>query len=347
MNTLRLALGFVLLCGACSHAPRTRTELDAARLAHAKALHVKERAPELFQKVTEAEAAAKAAGDDEATRADQLAIARLWLEAAIAECERADSAGARLVIEREIEGVQAQTQRDQASAHALDLELERRAAAQIAAQEIKRALERAALTQGQRPKLDKATETGAARALWTRAQLVIEAARALGASGQDLEEAQKLGDAARAALPSKPDVALDLADRALSRAWIALGPVRAIDGAVSDGEKQALREELDVQGAALSRDDRGLSASLSDMFTPQDRLSASAPRKLARLCALSSAHPKGARRFSVSAASEAAAARRREQLSAALQAAGCDGERMGIDARVQAGSALELTFFAY
>ncbi len=345
---LWLLLVLCLACGA--RVPRTRSALDAARLKKAALLHAKERAPELWRELEQARAAAAGAKDDAELRADQDAIARLWLEAAIAECERADLAAQRLVIEREIEGLYAAALRDQKRSTQLTDEAARKAAAAIARNEAMLALERAATIPSRRPKLDKQAESSAARALIGRAQLVIESARALGAQASALTEASALVDRASAALPAHSDQALDAADRALSQALIALGPMRASHGAVSQGDKQALVDDLQVLGARLTRGDQGLVAQIDDVQGVGGSSSATAPRRLARLCAVALAHPHGPVRFVVAAENPQTGARQAAALTQALSSAGCTGERFGVESRAlgqASGRTLELLFLAY
>ena len=111
---LRFWVAVWLLCAACgSGQPRTRSALDAARLDYARKLSAETRAPELWRELEAARALAKSAGDNEEARADHTAVARLWLEASIVECERADLAAQRLVIEREIEAKSMAALRDE------------------------------------------------------------------------------------------------------------------------------------------------------------------------------------------------------------------------------------------
>lgn len=343
---------YVLLFASCWAAcgapvPRTRTALDAARLELAQSLRVKERAPELWREVEHALATPVGTHPDEAMRADQAALARLWLEAAIAECERADLAAKRLEIEREIDSLNAAALRDQQAAKTLTQQSAREAAAKIARDEAARALERAALTPVQRPKLDKSTEAQAARAILTRAKLVLETARALGAQASSLAEATSLIERANSTLDTRPDLSLDAADRALSRALTTLGPLRAGHEPISAAEKQALVDDLEALGGQVRREDRGLSAELEGVFATGDRLSPSASRRLLRVCSVAAAHPHGAVRFSLAAASEKSVAARRNALLAVLPSAGCEGERYGVDARAGQGPALALTWLAY
>ncbi len=327
--------------------PRTRGELDAARLQHARSLHAETRAPELWQQLEAALSAARSAQADPTASAEYAASARLWLEASIAECERADLAAARLVEERQIEALYAVALRDQRAVRQRTEEAAHRAAADVARVEAQRSLELAATSPRPRPKLDRKVEGAAALALTERASLAIEAARAMGAAPASLTDAQTLREQAEAALATRPDLALGLSDRALSSALSALGSVRGRQPQPSDAEKQSLLDDLAALGAELGRGERGLTARLPDLFAAGDRLKAGADRRLERICSLGIAHPHGQVHMTVTGPRGEESARRRGVLESTLAWHGCTPQRFVVDARQADEKALELTWLAY
>ena len=251
----------------------------------------------------------------------ELAEARMRLERELAELSRAHA---------ELEGDRA----------ALAADAERLAAANIAAEQAEGALARSSLAPQKRPKLARAEVAAAAEALLARAELVVLALSALPADAESVARVQKLLSSARSELASKPDVALERADRALYAALAVLGPLRKARVPPSPAEAGALAEALQQAGARVARNDRGLAAVLSG---PDAALT----KQLTRVCALARAYPHGLVRATARVSSEQAALSRKEALGRALAGAGCAGERFGVDVGVGRARDLELTWLAY
>lgn len=338
----------VVLCAlGCGPAgPRTRSALDAARLELAQRLNVAERAPDLWLPAQRALASANRAGDDEAARSEYETQARLWLEAAITECARADLQAERLVVERAIEESYRAASRDSKLASELSDAAAWRRSARAVRDEAEAALERAATVPARRPKLEPADERRAAEALLERAHLVALAAEALGADASALSKLRESVDGARAALARKPAQALELADGALSSA-LALAGDRARGDGPTDAEKASLAESIETAGASLARDDRGLLAVIDGALAASGTLSFSGRRKLGRLCALAQGHPHGPVRLTVTARTDASARRAQASLTRELDKLGCAGTRFGVDGRLGSETGLELVFARY
>jgi hypothetical protein len=343
--TRALLLCLVLLgCGPA--VPRTRGAFDAERLARARALGAEQRAPLLY------EAAERALSDAAeltypSARAELETEARLWLEAAITECERSDLNAERLVLERQIEESYRAAIRDTEAARALAEQTAVRATARAVREEAQRALERAATIPARRPKLAPADERRAAEALVERARLVLAAARAMGATPEVVQEAEVVLQRAQGLLEKAPDRALAQADAALSVALATLADVRKRSAAPSAAERRALAEEGVTAGALLSRDDRGLLLSIEGALDARGQLSFSGRRQLSRLCALAVAHPHGPVRLTLAAASDVRGRAAQASLARELPRLGCKGERFAVDVRSGARDGLELSFTAY
>jgi hypothetical protein len=331
---------------ACSgNVPRTRKALDETRLELARSLSVAQRAPELWANVERARKQASLLASEDPAQAELISEARLWLEAAIAECERADLAEKRLAMEREIEELDRVALRATRALEHATKELQLHEAAMIAKEEATRALERAATLPVRRPKLDKANVSAAAAALITRGRLVVTAAKALGATGKESDALMaRLDEAERVRLKS-PDAALDLADHALFDAVALLGQQRRQRGdAPRPGEAKELASLLDQAGFRVQRGDTGLIAHLPEPFT-RTSLSHAAARKLSRVCALSELHTLGAVRVQVVGSTRVRAERVRE-VSEALAQSGCVGERFGVDVS-DGADALDVAWLSY
>lgn len=337
-----LMLMWVAACGAS--VPKTRKALDEARLAHARTLGVSHRAPELWANVERARKEASALPPEDPAQAELISEARLWLEAAITECERADLATKRLVVEREIEELDRIALRATRALEQATKEAELDAAALIAKEEATRALERAATLPVRRPKLDKANVSAAAQALITRARLALTAAKALGAGADACDKLTAVLDEAERARAKNPDSALDTADRALFDALAMLGQRRGHGAAPRPGEAKELASLLDQAGFRVERGDTGLIAHLAEPFA-RSSLSHVASRKLARICALAELHAIGALRVQVAGSSALREARLHEVTNTLAQS-GCVGERFGIDV-VEGADALDVVWLSY
>jgi hypothetical protein len=321
----------------CAGPQQQRVALDAERLARAQAVHARERAPELYARVEQARRDAEASADGDPARADHATEARLWLEAAITEAQRAQLADERLGVEREVEQAEQQLTGLELARAELAREVERRTAAELARSEAQKALDRASLTPRLRPKLAKDEVRAAAEALLARATLIRAALPADAALDAALASA-------RAALAGDPDAALDKADAALARAQLALGAERARSPGPSEAESSSLAEAMLGAGARPTRGDRGLSALLPAAFAAQ-ALKPEARGRLARLCKLAAAHPHGPVRAAVGGGQ--AAAGRARAVGAELVRAGCEGGRFGVDVTPAATDDVELSWLAY
>jgi hypothetical protein len=333
-----------LLWGCGASLPRTRKELDESRLAHARALDVSKRAPELWANVERARHEASLLVAEDPAQAELMSEARLWLEAAITECERADLAAKRLAVEREIEELDRSALRATRALEQATKEAELREASLIAKEEARRALERAALLPARRPKLDKANISTAVQVLSTRARLVLAAAKALGAPEPPTDAIATQLDEAERLRSKNPDAALDLADRALFDALALLGQRRVDAATPRPGEANELASLLDQAGFQIERGDTGLIAHLAEPFA-RASLSHVAARKLERVCALSQLHTLGAVRVHVAGAAALRDSRVRE-VNAALRRGGCESQRFGVDV-IEGPDALDVVWLSY
>lgn len=321
----------VCLLGSCASSRQTAlSELSQARLARAQQLQVEKLAPQSFQRFRSASQLLQAAKPDSPERADRASEARLWLEAAISEAEQLALSRDRLELERAAALSDERYLASEQQRLLVEQALERSAAGAIARLEAERSLARAALLPAQRIKLAPVEVARAATALLTRAELVLLSAGEEPAQREAREQVSGALKEARAALARTPDRALELADRALFAALALLAPRRAAQAAVSDEQKASLVEALQLAGATVQREDRGLKASL-----PKGR---PAERVLARLCSVALAYPRGQVQLAHGAGGTA--------LGAQFSQQGCQGERFSV-AKGGAAEPLSLTFFAY
>ncbi|HEX6242097.1 MAG TPA: hypothetical protein VFZ61_14405 [Polyangiales bacterium] len=325
-------LAVLLGVGACSllH-ERSVVKLSEERLARARELGAETRAPLAYQRFQAARQNAESTRGDPAARSDYASEARLWLEAAVAQAERARFSEQRLVLEQECARLDAELLTLERAREERDDQRELAAAAAVAQLEAERALARAADAPAQRVRLSAAETREAARALLQRAELVELALPAEADAGGRNELAAALKEA-RAQLAKAPDRALLAADRALFRALALLAPLRASDPQPSSQSKASLLEALTLLGTKPVRTELGLSAT----FAGPD---AHAPRTLERLCSVVGAYPAGSVQLALPA--RAAAAAKETPLPT-----GCDPTR--VKSRVEpALKALSVVFTAY
>jgi hypothetical protein len=330
----RLALCLLLGASACSllH-ERGVVELSEERLAQARALGAETRAPVAFQRFGTARQHAERARPDSAERSDYTSEARLWLEVALAQAERARLSEQRLALEQESARLDTQLLALEQARLEQEDRRELSAAAEIARLEAERALARATAAPAQRVRLAPKELEQAARSLLTRAEL-IDLALPPAPDSAARRELRQLIDEARTLLLRTPERALALADRALFRALELLGALRAGTPEPSPESKASLLEALRLLGAKVSRTELGLSASLGGA-------GAESPRGLERLCSLVGAYPAGAVQLTLPRGRAAAAATPQAALPG-----GCSADR--VTARHDPSSkGLDVVFMAY
>lgn len=326
----RAAVGVLLLLGCAAGGQRALGKLSGERQARAEQLKAAQTAPFAYQAFQKAARKAQSARAESAAHHDHESEARLWLETAIEQAERAQLSHQRLSVE------EASARQDEAllaaEAERAQLEqlVEREEAANIARTEAERALARAAQAPAQRIKLEVSEVQRAATALLTRAELIELSLPSTLAAEQRTKLTTLLRDAHKA-LPKTPDRALELADRALFEALALLGVLRA-QGEPSSEQKASLREALQLTGAQVSRDERGLTA----------RVAQAEARTLQRLCGVARAYPHGPVQVVLARAGKLSKA----ATSKLLAEQACTGERFQvIDS---AGAApLAVTFLGY
>lgn len=348
MSASRLGVALVLLVlVACTpSAQRARSEIDRKRIEHAQSLGVQRRAPLAYERFEAARKAAAKEPAESAARADYQAEARLWLETAIVESERAVLSERRLHEERaliELDGKLAAVARERESwAREADL----RAARAIARNEANKALARAAEKPQQRVKLPREEAKLAADALLWRAELIALTLESLGKTGSGHKRLRQKLSEADALLVRDPEASLARADQALFMALALFGELRGASGGPSAEEQASLAEELASAGTRPVRGDLGLSGILDHAFA-DFALAPVAERVIERLCALASAHPRGPVRLGVQAKSEAQAEARVRWVKLRFAKAGCEGQRFSISYTRLAGDALEASWLAY
>lgn len=222
-------LGLLVLLGACGGARSARTTVDLAPFFAAEGIaDARREAPDL---VAAAELArdeaerADARGDADAA-ADHATRARLLLDAALAETDRVRFDRERLALLEEAEAALTEARSLEVAREALAARARRDAAAEIARAQMQNAYAAAERleSRGRRhrgPDVDR-TRREAANALEVRTRLSVAAARALGASDDDLAPFE-----VERARPSDPAVWLAQADDAHRRALALLGRLRA------------------------------------------------------------------------------------------------------------------------
>ena len=338
----RFSLLACLVCTliACAAARRRALlDLSEARLSRALELHAEALAPAAFQQFRKAQKAAQKAAVDSPERADRTTEARLWLETAISVAEQTTLAKERLNVERDNVRLDEAFLADERERLLLEDESEHSEAAAIATLEAERALARAALAPGQRTKLSSAEVERAALSLLERAELIALALPLGAVSEAAREQLAKLLQEARSQLRKTPDRALTLADQALFQAFSLLGPLRTGKGAPSDAQKASLAEALELLGARVVRDERGLTASLPEGLGPNP----AARRGVGRLCAMTQSYPEGP----VQVAIDHGSPERKVALQKLLTEQGCIGERFSVAEVSRPGTGLLFTWLAY
>lgn len=316
----------LLACAAFSR--REKVKLADDRKSRARELDAAHVAAESFRRYQQALASAEARPTDSPEREDYASEARLWLEAAISEAETAALARERLTLEREaVRHDEAYLTAERARL-AIEEERERQLAANIAREEMKRALERAAQKPNQRVRLNADETRRAAGALLQRAELI---ALALAPNEQAEARAALLAqiEEARGALARSPDEALRRADQALLAGLALAGKARSAQTPPSAAQKASLAEALALLGANVARSERGLTATLSENAKPQT---------LARLCGVTRDYPAGDVQVSF--------ARGKKGTQATLSAHGCQGARF-LSGERAGEKQLSFTFLAY
>lgn len=342
------AAGLLLaLSASCALAAKnTRASVDRGREAYARELDVATRAPRSLQRFEEARRRARASKRDPGARGDQETEARLLLELAIAEAERELSSRARLEEEQQLAAIDARIVALQAEQSELARANELRGAQAIAREEAARSLARAAQRPSLRVKLAPEAVRSAALALLERAELVQLTLQSFDQQTPELARLSSKLREARAQLDKDPETSLARADQALFASLSLLAALRGDGDAPSPEEKATLAEELELAGLRAERNDRGLAGVLATPFH-SSAPTHEAARVLARLCALSKAHPRGAVHVRVAGQSANEAEARARTAKSELAKAGCSGERYAFDPSVSAEGALEATFLAF
>jgi hypothetical protein len=341
------ALLSLLALGCTPSAQRARSEIDRARIEHAHALGVQRRAPLYYEQFETANREAGKHAQDSAARADLQAEARLWLESAIAEAERAALSERRLQEERALIEHDTKLTSLARERESWAREADLLAARAIARNEALKALARAAEQRAMlRVKLSREEAKLAAEGLWLRAELIGLTLESLGKGGVGLTRLwAKLGEV-DALLARDPESALTRADQALFMALALAGELRGQAPGPSAEEQASLAEELASAGVRPLRGDLGLSGVLEHAFADY-ALAPVAERVIERLCVLANAHPRGPVRLGVQAKSEAQAEARTRWVKLRFAKAGCQGQRFAIVFTKLTGDALETSWLAY
>lgn len=306
----------------------------------AEVREAREGAPELVALAEEAieEAESSERSGDEAGAADLATRARLILDAAVVETARVRDESRRASMEREIAEILEQARRDESARVDASRALSRAAAARVAREETRRALELAASDEArparrQRVSLDDAPALArAAAALRARARLTVAAARALGANEETLRSTLAALETSEAA--SNAMEAISHADRARHEALGALGAVRAgQEGPGRDGPS-TLAEAARAESFDVIALPEGMAVETAGLFRGRSAsLGSSARTRLAQLVSLLAAHPHGPVQVQAQVAQggragDQLASRRAEALRRALVAAGVDASRL-------------------
>lgn len=342
-----VALLVVCMFGCTPSAQRARGEIDRARIEHARALDVERRAPLAYEQFEAAKRAAQKNPAESAARADLLAEARLWLETAIVEAERAQLSERRLQEERsliDLDGKLLTLTRERESwAREADL----LAARALARSEAQRALVRAAEQRSVlRVKLPREETKQAAEALWLRAELIALTLESVGKDGVGLQRLRAKLAEVEALLARDPEGALVRADQALFMALALAGELRGQTAEPSPEEQASLGEELAAAGVRPVRGDVGLSGVLDHAFSDY-ALAPVAERVIERLCALANAHTRGPVRIGVHAKSDTQAEARARWVRLRFAKAGCEGQRFAVTYSRLDGDALDTTWLSY
>jgi hypothetical protein len=323
----------LLACAALAR--REKVKLAEDRQSRARELDAARVAAEPYRRFTQARQSAEALAVDAPEREEYVSEARLWLETAITEAETAALARERLALERTTlrhDEAYLAAERERLT---IEDERERALAAQIAREEMTRALTRAASVPALRVKLSADETRRAAQALLTRAELIalaVNPAREPEARSALLSQLEK----ARALLPKAPEEALTLADQALLSGLALAGKGRDPGTPTTAAQKAALAEALGLTGAAVTRAEHGLVAALK---------AKSKGTSIARLCGLARDYPAG----DVQVVLNSARAENKGAGSESLAQSGCVGARFLIERRAAAQDSahISFTFVAY
>jgi hypothetical protein len=280
---------------------------------HAGKLGADGRAPSDMALYRRARADAEALPAESPERAELETTARAYLAAAIATAERDQLSAARLELSRRLITREAALSELDHTRLEADRALDLTRARDIAAAEIARAYTRLGQHPARRPKLSKAELESLARALTTRAELILIALEDTALDEKARAEAQ--GALARAKSASlAPNEAFEAADAALVRATLLLAAVRASHDPGA-AEKDALMAGLVELGLPISRHELGLAVAVGTH-------SAAGASHIAGLCRVALGHPHG--KLAVLGAHPGEL----PQLVSAWREAGCDGARL-------------------
>lgn len=340
------ALLALCVLGACGRGKNERATLQQERVLQADKAHVAEHAKELFTRYEEAAAKASAELPDSPARSDYETEARVWLLAAIAEGERVRLSEQRLLVERATYHLEAEALESEREAFALVAVANHQAARELSRQEEELVLARAALAPKKRIKLALPEVKEAAGSLCERTALVLLALENYGVPRARAAAVEAKLEQARALLVKNADEALKLADESLFSALSLLSEVRRSERPVDDVAKAALAEAVLRSGAAIGRNERGLSALLRDAYANRG-LTPRAERVVMHLCAVVHGFPQGPVQVEVMGRSSELADDRVKSLSAQLAKAGCVGSRFRVDAVVSPAEELEVTWLGY
>lgn len=342
-------------CGSASP-PAATTERFSAPEAQA----ARERAPDMYaaaQRAREQAEQARARGDERAAQ-DHDTRARLLLSAAIAESDRLELEERRLELEARATELEEQAARDAHARVEIDAEMERRAAARVAAHEASLAFERAEEDEPRRYRAQADERTRmhreAADVLLQRARLLSSAAEAMGAGAERIravtdaiEETERIDD---------PERRLGAAQDALFGALAAIGEARAASEGPSADESAALLSQAREMGLEVQQRDRGLTVVIEGAFrgTAGTRLRGSAGGTLEKVAALLEAHPHGpvqVHGFGVGRAARRVADARANAVVQALVRAGASRDRLSpegvVDVEPDAAGSAEVVLNAY
>jgi hypothetical protein len=353
MKRLALLVMVVLLFSCAALSRREKVALSEDRTKRARELDAARIAAEPFRRFEAAQKNAEALPAEAPEREVLISEARLWLETAITVAETASLARDRLALERETaqhDAVYLEAERERL---ALEDERERALASEIAREEMKRALARAATTPALRVKLSADETRKAALSLLARAELIALAIRTESAGearGALLSQVEK----ARSLLPKAPEEALTLADQALLAGLALAGKIRDPAAPPSPAQKASLAEALSLLGATVTRAERGLTAALAVQGAARAANKAQNKESdFARLCSVARAYPAGDVQVIFGPGSARGASESAGPLL--LEKHGCEGARFLVsragDARGASGQGsgarLSFTFLAY
>ncbi|MGF1466106.1 MAG: hypothetical protein ACFCGT_08220 [Sandaracinaceae bacterium] len=321
------ALSVVLI--ACGGTTYRSTRQVRAALGEREEAGARRFAPDLLAQADGAIRLAEAAerrGDLDAAR-DYATRARLFLEASEHEEARLVHETERAEIEARIRPLLAQARADEAARAELSARATLRASARVARREAERALALAIEDEARRGRraragLEEARDLRrAAATLRARSRLLVSAARALGATDEDVEAAEASIVSSREA--RRPEEALAEADRAYGEALGALGRARSSRPSPPAAATRSLAELAQEAGFEAYPTDLGLAVESRRLFARRgSQVSAEGRARLARLARLAAAFPSGPVQVAASDQARSTAAR------SALAAEGVDEARL-------------------